>query len=60
VLLGAVSHAAIDEEDGKMSRLMTMLVLTALLCGFTACAKYPVLVNASAPSPTAATQAPTR
>jgi hypothetical protein len=40
----------------------TMLVLTliALLGGFTACAKYPVVVNASAPTPTAATPAPAR
>ena len=40
----------------------TMLVLTlvALLAGFTACAKYPVVVKASAPAPTAATQAPAR
>jgi len=43
-------------------RKLTMLVLTllALLVGFTACAKYPVMVNASAPSPTAATQTPAR
>jgi hypothetical protein len=41
---------------------VTMFVLTliALLVGFTGCAKYPVVVNASAPAPTAATEAPTR
>ncbi len=40
----------------------TLLVLTliALLVGFTACAKYPVVVNASAPTPTAGTPAPAR
>jgi hypothetical protein len=40
----------------------TLLVLTliALLVGFTACAKYPVVLNASAPAPTAATQTPSR
>jgi hypothetical protein len=40
----------------------TMLVLTliALLVGFTACAKYPVVVNASASTPTAAAPAPAR
>jgi hypothetical protein len=40
----------------------TLLVLTliALLVGFTACAKYPVVLNASGPAPTAATQTPSR
>jgi hypothetical protein len=40
----------------------TMLVLTliALLVGFTACAKYPVVVGVSAPTPTAATPASVR
>jgi hypothetical protein len=39
---------------------MFVLTLIALLVGVTACAKYPVVVNASAPAPTAATQAPAR
>ena len=42
----------------------TMLALTliAVLFGLTACAKYPVVVNASAPAPapTAASQVPAR
>jgi hypothetical protein len=37
-----------------------VLTLIALLAGLTACAKYPVVVNASAPAPTAATSAPAR
>jgi hypothetical protein len=36
------------------------LTVIAVLVGFTACAKYPVIVNASAPTPTAATQTPAR
>jgi hypothetical protein len=36
------------------------LIVTALLVGFTACAKYPVVVRGSAPAPTAATPAPVR
>jgi len=44
-----------------MPRLMvTMLTLMALLFGSTACAKYPVIVNASGPMPAATTQAPVR
>ena len=39
---------------------MLVLALLAVLVGFTACAKYPVVVNASVPSPTAATQEPAR
>jgi hypothetical protein len=39
--------------------MMLVLTLIALL-GFTACAKYPVVVNASTPAPTAATQVPAR
>jgi hypothetical protein len=39
---------------------MRVLMVIALLVGFTACAKYPTVVNASAPTPTAATQPPTR
>lgn len=40
--------------------MMLALALIALLVGFTACAKYPVMVDGSAPSPTAATQPPAR
>jgi hypothetical protein len=36
------------------------LALIAVLVGFAACAKYPMVVNASAPAPTAAAPAPTR
>jgi hypothetical protein len=44
-----------------MRRLtLTMLGLTALLVGFTACAKYPVVTHASAPAPTATMNAPSR
>jgi hypothetical protein len=43
-----------------LSRTMRVLTLLALLAGFTACAKYPVVVNASAPAPTATTSAPAR
>jgi hypothetical protein len=39
---------------------MRVLTVIALLGGFAACAKYPVVINASAPAPTAATQAPAR
>jgi len=39
---------------------MLVLALVAVLVGFTACAKYPVVLNASAPAPTAATQVPAR
>jgi hypothetical protein len=51
------------EEDNAMRSGKTairVLTLVAVLVGLTACAKYPVLVNASAPAPSAATQAPTR
>jgi hypothetical protein len=43
-----------------LTSAIRVLTLAAVLIGFAACAKYPVLVNASAPVPTAATQAPTR
>jgi hypothetical protein len=43
-----------------MTSTIRVLTLVAVLVGVTACAKYPVVVNASAPAPTAATQAPTR
>ena len=39
---------------------MRVLMAIALLVGFTACAKYPVVSSVSAPTPTAATQTPTR
>jgi hypothetical protein len=43
-----------------MPRLtLAVLALLGLLCGFSACAKYPVVVNASASAP-APTHAPTR
>ncbi len=40
--------------------MMLVLTLVALLVGFTACAKYPVVVNASVPTPTAGAQGPAR
>jgi hypothetical protein len=43
-----------------LKSMMRVLALVALLAGFTACAKYPVVVNASVPAPTAATPAPAR
>jgi hypothetical protein len=39
---------------------MLVLALVAVLVGFTACAKYPVVLNASSPAPTASTQVPSR
>ena len=39
---------------------MRVVMAIALLVGFTACAKYPMVVNASAPAPSAAAQPPTR
>jgi hypothetical protein len=39
---------------------MMALALIALLVGLSACAKYPVVVNASTPPPTASTQTPAR
>jgi len=43
-----------------MKSTMLVLALVALVIGFTACAKYPVLVNTAGPAPTAAAPAPTR
>jgi hypothetical protein len=43
-----------------MKSTLLALTLIAAIIGFTACAKYPVLVNASAPAPSAAAPAPTR
>jgi hypothetical protein len=44
-----------------MKSTMRVLTVIALLVGFTACAKYPVVVNsASAPAPTATTHTPAR
>lgn len=37
-----------------------VLALLASLVGLAACAKYPVVVKANAPAPTAATPAPAR
>jgi hypothetical protein len=39
--------------------ILVLALLTALV-GLTACAKYPVVLGASAPAPTAAAPAPTR
>jgi hypothetical protein len=40
---------------------MRVVMVIAVLVGFAACAKYPVVVNSSsAPAPTASTQTPTR
>ncbi len=44
----------------RVTSTIRVLTLVAVLVGVAACAKYPVVVNASAPAPTAATQAPTR
>jgi hypothetical protein len=41
-----------------MKSTMLMLALVAAVVGFTACAKYPVVVGTS--SPTAAAPAPTK
>jgi hypothetical protein len=43
-----------------MKSMMLAVALMAVLVSFTACAKYPVVSNASAPAPTAAVPAPTR
>jgi len=37
-----------------------VLTLVTVLVGVTGCAKYPVVLNASAPAPTASTQAPVK
>jgi hypothetical protein len=39
---------------------MLVLALIAVIVGCAACAKYPMVINASAPSPTASAPAPTR
>ena len=39
---------------------MRASMLLALLIGFGACAKYPVVSHGGAPAPTAATQVPSR
>jgi len=39
---------------------MRASMLVALLIGFAACAKYPVVAHTAAPAPTAATQVPGR
>lgn len=43
-----------------LKTMMRASMLIALLIGFSACAKYPVLANTAAPAPTASTQPPTR
>ncbi|HEV8615222.1 MAG TPA: hypothetical protein VGU22_06985 [Methylomirabilota bacterium] len=43
-----------------MKSTMLAVALMVVLVGLAACAKYPVVVNASAPAPTAAAPAPTR
>ncbi|HEY2996791.1 MAG TPA: hypothetical protein VGM22_28575 [Methylomirabilota bacterium] len=43
-----------------MKSAMLVFALMAVLVGFGACAKYPVVVNSSGPAPTAAAPAPTR
>ena len=43
-----------------MKAAMFAVSLIAVLVGFTACAKYPSVVNASSQSPTAQAPAPTR
>ena len=43
-----------------MKSTLLALALIATIIGFRACAKYPVLANASAPAPSAAAPAPTR
>jgi hypothetical protein len=51
---------AVIEQGGQLMTKATMFVLTliALLVGVTGCAKYPVVVNASASAPAPATHAP--
>ncbi len=43
-----------------MSKATLFVLLVALLVGVNGCAKYPVVLNASAPAPTMATQAPAK
>jgi hypothetical protein len=43
-----------------MKSTMLVLALMAVLVGLGACAKYPVVVGASGPAPTASAPAPTR
>lgn len=54
----------INGEDTTMSvglkTAMRASMLLALLIGFGACAKYPVVTYSGAPAPTAATQVPSR
>jgi len=49
-----------NQEDGMLKSTMRVVMAIALLVGFTACAKYPMVVNSSAPAPSAAAQPPTR
>jgi hypothetical protein len=43
-----------------MGLVLKATMLVALLIGFGACAKYPVVAHTGAPAPTAATQVPSR
>jgi len=43
-----------------MKSTMLVLALMAAVAGLTACAKYPVVVGANGPGPTAAAPAPTK
>jgi hypothetical protein len=43
-----------------MKSTMLAVALMAVVVGLTACAKYPVVTNASSPAPTASMPAPTR
>ena len=50
-----------NQEDGMLKSTMRVVMVIAVLVGFAACAKYPMVVNSSsAPAPTASTQTPTR
>jgi hypothetical protein len=43
-----------------MKATMLVLALLTAVVGFTACAKYPVVVGTAAPAPTAAAPVPAR
>lgn len=46
--------------DAKLKVATLVFALIAVPLALAACAKYPVVVNASAPSPAAGTSAPAR
>jgi hypothetical protein len=54
------SRSGSHHEEETMKPTMLVLALMAVLVGLGACAKYPVVRNAGAPSPTASAPAPTR